>query len=41
MTAETIFVGEIRAFFNTCRMLEATEVYMSYLVIFIIHGNSS
>ena len=26
MTAETIFVGEIRAYFNTCRTLEATEV---------------
>ena len=33
MTAETIFVGEIRTYFNTCRMLEATEV--SYLVILL------
>ena len=33
MTAETIFVGEIRAYFNTCRTLEATEV--SYLVILL------
>ena len=40
MAAKTIFVGEIQAYFNTCRMLEATEV--SYLVIIIIiHGNSS
>ena len=35
MTAKTIFVGEIRAYFNTCRTLEATEV--SYLVIYIIY----
>ena len=33
MTAKTIFVGEIRAHFNTCRTLEATEV--SYLVILL------
>ena len=33
MTAETIFVGKIRAYFNTCRTLEATEV--SYLVILL------
>ena len=33
MTAETIFVGEIRAYFNKCRTLEATEV--SYLVILL------
>ena len=33
MTAKTIFVGEIRAYFNTCRTLEATEV--SYLVILL------
>ena len=33
MTAKTIFVGEIRAYFNTCRALEATEV--SYLVILL------
>ena len=33
MTAETIFVGEVRAYFNACRTLEATEV--SYLVILL------
>ena len=33
MTAEAIFVGEIRVYFNTCRTLEATEV--SYLVILL------
>ena len=33
MTAETIFVGEIRAYFNTSRTQEATEV--SYLVILL------
>ena len=33
MTAETTFVSEIRAYFNTCRTLEATEV--SYLVILL------
>ena len=33
MTAKAIFVGEIRAYFNTCRMLEATEV--SYLVMLL------
>ena len=33
MTAETIFVGEIQAYFNTCRTLEAIEV--SYLVILL------
>ena len=33
MTAKTIFVGEIRAYFNTCRTLEATEV--SNLVILL------
>ena len=33
MTAKTIFVGEIRAYFSTCRTLEATEV--SYLVILL------
>ena len=30
---KTNFVGEIRAYFNTCRMLEASEV--SYLVILL------
>ena len=33
MTAETIFVGKIQAYFNTCRALEVTEV--SYLVILL------
>ena len=33
MAVGTIFVGEIRAYFNTCRTLEATEV--SYLVILL------
>ena len=33
MTAKAIFVREIRAYFNTCRTLEATEV--SYLVILL------
>ena len=33
MTAKTIFVGEIRAYFNTCRTLEVTEE--SYLVILL------
>ena len=33
MTAKSIFVGEIRAYFNTCRTLEVTEV--SYLVILL------
>ena len=33
MAAGTIFVGEIQAYLNTCRMLEATEV--SYLVILL------
>ena len=33
MTAETIFVDEIRTYFNTCRTLEATEV--SHLVILL------
>ena len=40
MTAETIFVGEIRAYFNTGRTLEATEVSHVPCHI-IIHGNSS
>ena len=33
MTTKTIFVGEIRAYFNKCRTLEVTEV--SYLVILL------
>ena len=33
MTAQTIFVGDIRAYFNTIRMLKATE--LSYLVMLL------
>ena len=33
MTAETIFVGKIRAYFNKCRTLEATEVSYLYTVL--------
>ena len=41
MTAETIFVGEIRAYFKTCRTLEATEVsHLVILLVIIIHGKS-
>ena len=33
MAAATVIVGKFRAYFNTCRTLEATEV--SYLVILL------
>ena len=41
MAVGTIFVGKIRAYFNTCRTLEATEVsYLVMLLYTVIVANS-
>ena len=41
MTAETIFVDEIRAYFNTCQMLEGTEVSNLVILLYtVIVANS-
>ena len=39
MTAKTIFVGEIRAYFNTCRALEALVSYLVILLYTVIVAN--